>query len=119
MGWRASLGARSFPKQARSCFRMPKVTWCWRCEMDLPMLSDAEFEDLRSEARRVAGAGGGRAYLEAMCDLYTKMTGLRETNAAAIHHHVLSQYGPPCRACSRPLRTPRARMCASCGTTVE
>ena len=49
---------------------------------------------------------------------YYKVTGFLETNIAAIHHHVISQYGPPCGTCGKPLRTPRAKMCAACGTTI-
>ena len=45
---------------------------------------------------------------------YERITGFRETNPNAIHHHVVSMYGPPCTACGKPLRTPRARFCAAC-----
>ena len=55
------------------------------------------------------------ARLAPVRDAYFRMTGYRETNAAAILHHALSLYGPSCKNCSRPLRTPRARYCAACG----
>jgi hypothetical protein len=45
------------------------------------------------------------------------MTGLRETNINAIWHHRIAEYGPPCGACGKPLRTPKARLCAACGAT--
>ena len=47
-------------------------------------------------------------------DVYEEITGFRETNLNALHHHRLSLYGPPCGKCAKPLRTPRARYCAMC-----
>jgi hypothetical protein len=49
---------------------------------------------------------------------YLRMTGYNERNHNAIMHHCLSLYGPPCRSCRKPLRTPRAKHCAACGTDV-
>jgi uncharacterized OB-fold protein len=48
---------------------------------------------------------------------YREITGFEETNACAAGHHVVSLYGPSCRACGKPLRTPRARFCAACGAS--
>ncbi len=48
-------------------------------------------------------------------DLYEHITGFKETNLNAIHHHRLSLYGSPCQVCGKPLRTPLARYCANCG----
>ena len=50
---------------------------------------------------------------------YQLFTGIAETNANAVWHHVASLYGPPCTACGKPLRTPAAKLCAACGTFVE
>lgn len=63
------------------------------------------------EARR---DGYGREAL----DRYFQITGFRETNADALWHHRLSDFGPPCSACGKPLRTPRAKFCATCGEVV-
>jgi len=50
-------------------------------------------------------------------DAYTTLSvHLRETNPNALWHHRLSQLGPSCRACGKPLRTVRAKFCAECGT---
>jgi hypothetical protein len=46
---------------------------------------------------------------------YRELTGFPETNVTAIWHHRASLYGPPCRQCGKPLRTPDARACAECG----
>ena len=49
---------------------------------------------------------------------YFEVTGFEETNTNAIWHHVTGLYGAPCSSCGKPLRTPRARMCAACGAPV-
>jgi hypothetical protein len=52
-------------------------------------------------------------------DAYEQLTGFHETNANAIMHHRLASYGPPCTACGRPLRTPRAARCMACGAATS
>ncbi|MCE9668785.1 hypothetical protein LY474_13255 [Myxococcus stipitatus] len=103
-----------------------KVLWCWRCQMEVPMLDEAEFERVavlyssaprRLQASRDQGVPvkDMKALLAPVCDEYERLTGFRETNANAVMHHRLSLYGPPCAACGKPLRTPQARHCAACG----
>ena len=46
---------------------------------------------------------------------YQQLTGFEETNVNALFHHRIEIYGPPCSACGKPLRTPRARRCVECG----
>jgi hypothetical protein len=50
---------------------------------------------------------------------YQMFTGIAESNPNMVWHHVRSLYGPTCDACGKPLRTPKARLCAACGTPVE
>jgi CheY-like chemotaxis protein len=84
-----------------------KMLWCWRCKVEMPMLDEAE-------AQQVFSKNDGPDGLNAMLAEYERVTGYRETNPNAIYHHVLSQYGPPCQFCGKPLRTPQAIFCGSC-----
>jgi hypothetical protein len=92
----------------------------------MPMLDDDEF--CRVMALLPIGKGGedlvgftideARLWLRAkftpMLAEYERITGLRETNPNVVFHHRLSQYGPPCRYCGMPLRTPKAQVCGFC-----
>ena len=55
-------------------------------------------------------------YGQSALETYYKLTGFRETNVGALWHHRLSLFGPPCHSCSKPLRTPSAKLCAECGS---
>ncbi|MCP3099122.1 hypothetical protein LZ198_09600 [Myxococcus sp. K15C18031901] len=103
-----------------------EVRGCWRCQSDVPMLDEEEFEPvwaLHVGARLGLGASrhgdvpveGLEALFAPVCEAYTRLTGFAETNANAVMPHRLSLYGPPCAACGKPLRTPEARHCAACG----
>lgn len=52
-------------------------------------------------------------------EAYERMTGLADCHANAIMHHRMATYGPLCRVCGKPLRTPRASFCAACGEPVQ
>jgi hypothetical protein len=109
---------------------MSKILYCWRCRADIPMLNDREWEmvlpplrnglDQIRQYRHALGVSLTEAkdevYGKGALKKYFEITGYRETNINALWHHRLGLFGPPCRACGKPLRTPRANMCAACGT---
>jgi hypothetical protein len=56
-----------------------------------------------------------QVYGQGALERYHQITSFRETNVKALWHHRISQFGPLCSSCGRPLRTPRASFCAECG----
>ncbi len=56
-----------------------------------------------------------RERFKEVLDYYNDLTGFGETNANSIMHHRISQYGPDCKKCGKPYRTPKATFCAACG----
>ena len=97
-----------------------KVVWCWRCQMDIPMLDDDEFKAMikhgnNSHSDMDSGPKRRRLQRKAMVDYYNQLTGENETNLNVVFHHQISQYGPPCENCGKPYRTDVARFCAGCG----
>ncbi len=112
---------------------MAKTLYCWRCKTDVPMLEEHEWEQIaphltqalteikdHRETHRISPAEAkARGYGTQPLERYFQLTGFRETNVDALWHHRLALFGPPCRACGKPLRTPRAKTCAACGATVS
>jgi hypothetical protein len=80
--------------------------WCWRCKEEVPMLDDAEFEQVRSciHPEEMTTEKIFRDWLAE----YERITGVQKTNPNIVWHHVLSLYGEPCRKCSKPLRSRRS-----------
>lgn len=81
------------------------------------MLDETEFAEV---ARLYSSGFRARGTIEQrfapVTREYERLTGYVNCPANAVMHHRLSLYGPPCVACGKPLRTPRARHCAACGT---
>lgn len=108
---------------------MAQTIYCWRCQMDIPMLTDEEWQliapllanpmarikQYRENHKCSLADAAEKGWGEEALALYEQMTGLHETNPNALFHHRLSDFGPPCHACGKPLRTPKARICAACG----
>jgi len=84
--------------------------------MKVPMLDDHEHDRLWQAINRAHDTK--RDVSKVILAEYEKMTGFVETNRSAVQHHIASFFGPPCKACGKPLRTPRAKLCAACTTTV-
>ncbi len=108
---------------------MAKILWCWRCQMEIPMLEEHEWDKIAPllsnavvrikryrEEHGVSLAEAQQGWAQDALAAYFEMTGFRETNANALWHHRASLFGPPCATCGKPLRTPMAKHCAECGT---
>jgi hypothetical protein len=106
-----------------------KTYFCWRCEMDMPMLEESEWEVIEplltkqiailKNYREQTGCDLKTAMKEAFkpaTDKYFELTGFLEANHNAIWHHRLKAFGPECVSCGHLLRTPKASYCANCGT---
>jgi hypothetical protein len=96
-----------------------KMLWCWRCRAEVPMLDDEEFRRITSLKDKGEGTTPRERMFSAVLREYERVTGFPGTNPNAIYHHQLSQYGPPCSKCGKPLRTPQAKLCGSCMHNVE
>ena|ERR1700754_4799856 len=94
--------------------KMGQVLYCWRCQMELPMLEKHEAAYVLERGPDLERWPNGDRILTR----YFELTGFEETNPNAVWHHLAGLYGPPCSSCGKPLRTPRAQMCAACGTPV-
>ena len=92
---------------------MPETLYCWRCECEVPMLTDAEWEIVRQHLAIKLGAYA--THYQRALEIYEQLTGFKETNPQALWHHRIGLLGPPCHVCGIPLRTPEASYCAACG----
>lgn len=106
---------------------MPKTIYCWRCKIEVPMLTEDEWQlvnpntmpEQLKQYRKETDSSLSEVYRNSMglpaLVAYERITGFRETNPNALKHHRLKLYGPACTACGKPLRTPIASFCAECG----
>jgi hypothetical protein len=108
---------------------MPQDLYCWRCDRVLPMLDEAEWARLAplldgaieniQRYRKQHGVALSAVPIPRMywaaSEMYLSLTGCMPPDPEALWHHRLSDYGPPCTHCGKPLRTPRAKLCAACG----
>jgi hypothetical protein len=108
-----SLRMLATARERRSYAQNVKRLWCWRCKIVVPMLEDDEFKRLTA----LRGSGEydlrSREFGPVLAE-YERLTGFHETNVNAIYHHVTSLYGPLCRRCGKPLRSPKAKLCGGC-----
>ncbi|MBV9471188.1 MAG: hypothetical protein JO316_23705 [Abitibacteriaceae bacterium] len=49
-------------------------------------------------------------------EAYEHLTGVPGDYTYRFFHHRISLYGPLCKQCDKPLRSPRANFCCECGT---
>src|ERR1700677_4697335 len=94
------------------------MLWCWRCQTDVPMLDEEEWSEIESVLYPENATRGGAALLSRLgqvSEVYEGLTCETGVHPNVVAHHRAAHYGPPCRACGRPLRTPRASFCAACG----
>jgi hypothetical protein len=89
-----------------------RMLWCWRCKAEMPMLEEEEY--IRVISLRPSGGTNLQERFAKMLAEYERITGFRETDPNAVFHHRLAIYGPPCRFCGKPLRTPQAKLCGAC-----
>src|SRR5262249_42876297 len=106
-----------------------KVLYCWRCHGDVAMLDEAEFSEIslvhractrmakqyREQHRVRLDETPLTEFYAPLQQAYARLGGSSVADPHHILKHRLANLGPPCRRCGRPLRTPRARLCAACG----
>jgi hypothetical protein len=107
--------------------------WCWRCKCEVPMLDEDEYVEIAvlykdaikgtKEYRQRWGVSLENASIHErfgpVRTLYERLTGMKDCHQNAIMHHRILLYGPPCKRCQKPLRTPKAKLCGSCMYPVQ
>lgn len=106
-----------------------KHCYCWRCQFVVPMLDEREYADIHGlfvkcmqdiatvvrNAKETPPATSIYELMKPVRDAYESMSGWKDMHHNAIMHHRLALLGPDCVQCGKPLRTPRAKLCAACG----
>jgi hypothetical protein len=110
-----------------------QTMWCWRCKQDVPMLDETEYAEVaRLYSKSTLAAKEYRLrwetsladtplheLFEPVCAHYERITGVQESNHDEILKHRISLYGPPCKRCHKPLRSPKAEFCGACMHPVD
>lgn len=94
-----------------------EIRYCWRCQMDVPMLNHKEYEiihQLFNKAFEMKVGSMDERFKEAI-NYHYQLTGILQTNPNVIMHHRIEHYGPDCEKCGKPYRTAKAAFCAACG----
>ncbi|MGH1338080.1 MAG: hypothetical protein ACRBFS_18305 [Aureispira sp.] len=96
-----------------------KLQWCWRCQLDVPMLDKEEYAKAQQLYRagfqkRKQGTSLKKRF-QPLLDYYETLTDWKETSPNVIMHHALDLYGSPCKNCGKPYRTDQAAFCPACG----
>src|SRR5208283_1740300 len=108
-----------------------KIMYCWRCWMEVAMFDEKEFaiigklyskavKSIKDNIRNcdpLTQADFRRQQYLPVLEAYRQLTGSDFTgDPGDLIHHRIAVHGPPCKSCGKPLRTPQAKLCASCGT---
>ncbi len=78
------------------------------------MLDEDEWLQVRPKIGKGDGTDLRERKFSGFLAEYERITGFHETNPNAVFHHRLALYGPPCKKCGKPLRTPEAKLCGAC-----
>lgn len=103
-----------------------KRVWCWRCKAWVQALDESEYRPIHelwlrnTMSAKVARSNGmtledAQSHYAPLIAAHEKLTGERGVSVKEIYNHYLENFGPPCQACCKNLRTPRARQCFECG----
>lgn len=108
------------------------IEYCWRVDKELPMLNEEEWQKLsplltntikKIKAYR-AQHGCDIPTARANCspdavEMFEKLTGYKNMGCDVMLYLRRSSYGPKCKKCSKLFRTPKAKLCVTCGNTLE
>ena len=111
---------------------MPIIRYSYRLKREVAMLSDEEYLPVQQALwERLAAVKEYRVEHRASIEVaqrnvhpvsiayYERLTGQRLVSVNDLYHVQNSRFGSDCSSCQKPLRTPRAKMCAECGFQVE
>ena len=85
----------------------------WKTVRPLLLQCDADRERLRREGSPVGGIKAEVIRLDRERMKQRPELGVKFSEE--LLHHRLSAIGPDCGKCGKPLRTPKAKICAECG----